>query len=101
MRFNELVRKLVKGGWRLKRTGKSSLRIFERDGVELIVHYHGNAEVPKGTADAILKKAGLDVPQVTELVFKLRKQGIDIDPDVLTEEECVNALASVLKEGKT
>ena len=49
----------------------------------------------------ILKKAGLDVPQVTELVFKLRKQGIDIDPDVLTEEECVNALASVLKEGKT
>ena len=49
----------------------------------------------------ILKKAGLDVPQVTELVYELRKQGLDIDPAVLTEEECVEALASVLKEGKT
>ena len=59
MRFNELVRKLERGGWRLKRTGKSSLRIFERNGEELIVHYHGNAEVPKGTALATLKKAGI------------------------------------------
>lgn len=32
MRFNELVQKLKKGGWKLKRTGKSSLRIFERNG---------------------------------------------------------------------
>ncbi len=46
----------------------------------------------------ILKKAGLDVPQVTELVYELRKHGLDIDPAVLTEEECVEALASVLKE---
>ena len=59
MMFNELVQKLKKGGWKLKRTGKSSLRIFERNGEELIVHYHGNAEVPKGTADDTLKKAGL------------------------------------------
>lgn len=49
----------------------------------------------------ILKKAGLDVPQVTELVFELRKHGLDIDPAVLTEEECIETLASVLKEGKT
>ena len=59
MRFNELVRLLKKGGWRLKRTGKSSLRIFEKNGEELILHYHGNAEVPKGTAEDTLKKAGL------------------------------------------
>lgn len=59
MRFNELVQKLKQGGWKLKRTGKSSLRSFERNGEELIVHYHGNAEVPKGTADDTLKKAGL------------------------------------------
>ncbi len=59
MRFNELVKKLTKAGWKMKRTGKSSLRIFERDGQELIVHYHGRAEVPKGTADDTLKKAGL------------------------------------------
>ena len=59
MRFNELVRKLESGGWKLKRTGKSSLRIFEKNGEELVVHYHGRAEVPKGTAEAILKKAGV------------------------------------------
>ena len=59
MRFNELVRKLEKAGWKLKRTGRSSLRIFERNGEELIVHYHGQAEVPTGTANATLKKAGI------------------------------------------
>lgn len=59
MRFNELVQKLKKAGWKLKRTGKSSLRIFVKDGKELVVHYHGNAEIPKGTAEDTLKKAGL------------------------------------------
>ena len=59
MRFNELVKKLEQGGWKLKRSGKSSLRIFSKGEDELIVHYHGNAEVPTGTAAAILKKAGL------------------------------------------
>ncbi len=46
----------------------------------------------------VLKKAGLDVPQVTEFVCELRKRGVSIDPDVLTEEECISALAAVLKE---
>ena len=59
MRFNELVRKLENAGWKLKRTGKSSLRIFEKNGEELVVHYHGRAEVPKGTAESTLKKAGI------------------------------------------
>ena len=59
MKFSELVRKLEKGGWKLKRTGKSSLRIFARNGEELIVHYHGNAEIPKGTAEDTLKRARL------------------------------------------
>ena len=59
MRFNELVQKLEKGGWKLARTGKSSLRVFERGGERIIVHYHGNNEVAKGTASDALKKAGL------------------------------------------
>lgn len=59
MRFNELVQKLKKGGWKLARTGKSSLRVFEKDGQRIIVHYHGNNEVAKGTAADALKKAGL------------------------------------------
>lgn len=47
-----------------------------------------------------LKKAGLDVPQVTELIHELRKKGFDLDPAVLTEEECVTALSSLLKDEK-
>lgn len=59
MRFNELIRKLEASGWKLSRCGKSSLRIFVKNGKRLIVHYHGNAEVPKGTAEDTLKKAGI------------------------------------------
>ncbi len=59
MRFNELVRILEKHGWKLARTGKSSARFYEKDGKELNVHYHGNQEVPKGTASRILKDAGI------------------------------------------
>lgn len=44
-----------------------------------------------------LKKLGLDVPQVTELVWKLKKSGLDIDSDVINEEECVNALMKLLE----
>ncbi len=40
----------------------------------------------------LLKKTGLDVPQVTELCFKLRQSGIDIPSEIISEEECVNAL---------
>ena len=59
MSFNELIRILEKNGWTMKRTGKSSLRLFTKNGKTLIVHYHGAAELPKGTAAAILKQAGI------------------------------------------
>ncbi|HZJ57426.1 MAG TPA: energy-coupling factor transporter ATPase [Clostridia bacterium] len=39
-----------------------------------------------------LKSLGLDVPQITELAFELRKEGIDIPPGLLTAEEMVKAL---------
>ncbi len=39
-----------------------------------------------------LKKIGLDVPQVTELVWELRKEGYDISPEIITEEECERAV---------
>lgn len=44
-----------------------------------------------------LKKLGLDVPQVTELVWELKKSGLNIDSDVINEEECVNALMKLLE----
>jgi energy-coupling factor transport system ATP-binding protein len=39
-----------------------------------------------------MKKIGLDVPQVTELSYELKKSGIDIETDILTIDEMVNAL---------
>jgi energy-coupling factor transport system ATP-binding protein len=39
-----------------------------------------------------LKQLGLDVPQVTELAYELRKEGFDIQPDILKVEEMVDAL---------
>lgn len=44
-----------------------------------------------------LKAIGLDVPQATELVYQLRKQGISLPDDVLTAEECVAALTRALE----
>ncbi len=37
----------------------------------------------------LLKKIGLDVPQVTELCWELRKSGVDISSEIISEEECV------------
>ncbi|WFA10443.1 energy-coupling factor transporter ATPase [Tissierella sp. Yu-01] len=39
-----------------------------------------------------VKELGLDVPQVTELVYELRKEGFDIKDDVLNVEELVDLL---------
>ncbi len=39
-----------------------------------------------------LKKLGLDVPQVTELAYELRKEGFDIRKDCITIEELVEAI---------
>jgi len=45
-----------------------------------------------------IKAIGLDVPQVTELVFELKKQGIDLPSDIITVEECEAAIIEKLKE---
>lgn len=42
-----------------------------------------------------LKEIGLDVPQVTELAYELRKCGIDIDNDILTIEEMVDEICQL------
>ena len=45
-----------------------------------------------------LKKVGLDVPQVTELVWMLRKDGYNLPDDIIFEEECVQAIEKLLEE---
>lgn len=47
-----------------------------------------------------LKSLGLDVPQVTELAYELRKMGIEISDDVLTVDECFDEIIRVLGETK-
>ncbi len=49
----------------------------------------------------MLKKIGLDVPQVTELVWELRKEGFDISPEIISEEECVKAVEKLFGSRKT
>ncbi|MBP0973613.1 MAG: energy-coupling factor transporter ATPase [Oscillospiraceae bacterium] len=45
-----------------------------------------------------MKELGLDVPQVTELVWELRKAGYDLPAEIITEEECVAALGTLLQQ---
>lgn len=40
----------------------------------------------------LVKKIGLDVPQATELAYELRKAGYDIPEDIITEDECAQAI---------
>ncbi len=46
----------------------------------------------------LLKGIGLDVPQVTELMYLLRKSGLHTDTHIITEEECADALIKLLKK---
>ena len=42
-----------------------------------------------------LKSYGLDVPQVTETAYELKKMGISISQDILTVEEMVGAICQL------
>lgn len=46
----------------------------------------------------ILKSVGLDVPQTTELLYALSKNGFDLSTDVLSIEETAKAIAMCLEE---
>ncbi len=46
-----------------------------------------------------LKELGLDVPQVTELLYELNRTGLDINYDILTVEECADEIMRVLGGG--
>jgi energy-coupling factor transport system ATP-binding protein len=46
-----------------------------------------------------LEKIGLAVPQITYLIDALNKKGFELDDDILTVEEAVNAILPLLKTG--
>ncbi len=47
-----------------------------------------------------VKEIGLDVPQVTELAWELRRAGCDIPQEIITEEECVEAIKKLFASRK-
>ncbi|AYF53728.1 energy-coupling factor transporter ATPase [Clostridium novyi] len=44
---------------------------------------------------SVMKNIGLDVPQMTELAYELKKSGVNIASDILTINEMVNALCQL------
>ncbi len=71
---------------------------------EKIVVMNGGKVIMKGTPKEVfshveeLKKVGLDVPQVTELMWELKKEGYNVPTDIITEEECIKVLSKLLSE---
>jgi len=58
-----------------------------------------------GTPEAVLtkrealRKARLDSPQVTELLYRLRASGMPVDADKIHMEDCINTICAVLGKG--
>ena len=72
-------------------------RVVVMDGGKIIMD-----DVPKKIFSQVqkLKSVGLDVPQVTELCWELKEQGVDISTEIIGEQECAEALYR-LTEGRS
>lgn len=44
--------------------------------------------------------AGLDVPQTTELLYKMRKRGLDVPLDIFDTDECAAVIAEAIRNKK-
>ena len=64
-------------------------RVIVMDQGEVIID-----DIPSMTfaSVALLKSVGLDVPQVTDLMFQLRRAGLFVRHDLLTVEQCADEL---------
>lgn len=69
-------------------------RVVVMDSGEIILD-----DVPKKVFSHVreLKNVGLDVPQTTELMYELSKEGYNLPKDVLTEDECMKALTTLFE----
>ncbi len=68
-------------------------RVIVMDGGRIIMD-----GVPKKIFSQVdrLTEVGLDVPQVTQLAYKLKKEGIDISLEVLTEEDMLKEIQKLV-----
>lgn len=46
-----------------------------------------------------VKEAGLEVPQITELLYILRSKGIDVPGDIISKEDGIKVLTDLIKTG--
>lgn len=49
---------------------------------------------------SLLKQVGLDVPQATEIAYELRRSGIALPTNIITDEECIEALSALFLAAK-
>lgn len=74
-------------------------------GADRVIVMEGGSVVMDGTPREIfssverLKEWRLDVPQVTELAFELKKKGVALPDGILTREELIEALVPLLEHG--
>lgn len=60
MKCDELLKKLKKAGWRqIRQKGSHKILRNEESPETIVLPYHRGKEVPTGTANRILKQAGL------------------------------------------
>lgn len=60
MKCDELFKKLKKAGWReIRQKGSHKILRNEKSSETIVLPYHRGKEVPTGTANRILKQAGL------------------------------------------
>ena len=67
-------------------------RVVVMDSGEIVMN-----DTPKKVFSRVeeLKNIGLDVPQVTELTHMLIDEGISLDSEIITEDECVEAIRAL------
>ena len=67
-------------------------RVVVMDSGEIVMN-----DTPKKVFSRVeeLKNIGLDVPQVTELTHMLIDEGISLDSEIITEDECVEAIRTL------
>lgn len=97
----------------------TALKLNREDGITviLITHYMNEAALADrilvmergrilrdGTPSEVFSdpeamwRAGLDVPQTTELLYKMKRAGLDVRTDLFDTDECAAELARVLSE---
>ena len=70
-------------------------RVVVMSGAKLLLN--GTTKEVFGKSE-ILKESGLDVPEITNIVLKLREKGIEIPGDIYTVEDAVKSISALYLE---